>query len=72
MLEIINGAYFAGGLVAATVVWYFVLRNNKKNFSVWMDGTEQYFMDALGKIDGISDEASAKIDELFAEFKKGK
>lgn len=61
---------FAGGIVAATIVWFFVLRNNKKHFNEWMDGTEQYFMEALSKVDGIGEEASAKIDAIFAEFKE--
>lgn len=60
---------FGSGLVVATVVWYFILRNNKNKFNMWIDGTEQYFMEALDKIDGISEEASAKIDAIFAGFK---
>jgi hypothetical protein len=59
-----------GGMVIATIVWYFVLRNNKKNFNAWMDFTETYLADALSKIDGISDEAAAKIDAIFADFKE--
>ena len=60
---------FAGGIVTATIIWYFVLKNNRKHFNEWIDGTEQYFMEALSKIDGISEEASAKIDAIFAGFK---
>ncbi len=67
---LINLACFAGGLVVATIVWYLVLRNNKKKFVEWMDGTEIFFMEALGKIEGISDEAAAKIDALFAKFRE--
>lgn len=65
----VNGVWFCGGLVVSTVVWFFVLRNNKKNFSAWMGSTEAYLMDAIGKIDGISEEAAAKIDAVFANFK---
>ena len=64
-----NLIIFGSGLVVATVVWYFILRNNKNKFNMWIDGTEQYFMEALDKIDGISEEASAKIDAIFAGFK---
>lgn len=67
-----NLLYFGGGVVAATIVWYFVLRNNKKRFAEWMDASEIYFTMALGKIDGLSDEAKAKIEEIIANFKKGK
>ena len=66
----VNGVWFCGGLVAATIVWFFVLRNNKKNFNAWMDSSEAYLMEAIGKIDGIGEEASAKIDAVFANFKE--
>lgn len=61
---------FGGGIITATIIWYFVLKNNKKHFNEWIDGTEQYFMEALSKVDGIGEEASAKIDAIFAEFKQ--
>lgn len=60
---------FGCGMVAATVIWYFVLKNNKRHFNEWIDGTEVYLAAAISKIDGISEEASDKIDEIFAGFK---
>jgi hypothetical protein len=66
----VNGVWFVGGLVVSTVVWFFVLRNNKKRFNEWMSGTEQYLYDALMKMDEIGEDATAKIDELFAKFKE--
>ena len=60
---------FGGGAAAATIIWFFVLRNNKKHFNEWMSSTETYLMGAISKIDGISEEASAKIDAIFAGFK---
>lgn len=60
---------FAGGAVSATVIWFFILRNNKKKFAEWMSAAELYFADALSKIDNLGDEASGKIDEILANFK---
>ena len=67
--KIVNSTWFVGGLFVATVVWFFVLRNNKKHFNEWMGSTEEYLMGAINKIDGISEEASAKINAVFAGFK---
>jgi len=65
----VNSVWFIGGLFVSTVVWFFVLRNNKKRFNEWMSGTEQYLYDALMKMDGLGEDGAAKIDELFSKFK---
>ena len=66
----VNGVWFGGGLVVSTVVWFFVLRNNKKNFAAWMSGTEEYFQNVLVNMDDVGENAAAKIDEFFANMKK--
>lgn len=66
----VNSVWFCSGLVVSTVVWFFVLKNNKKNFAAWMGSTESYLMEAISKIDGVSEEAAAKIDAVFANLKE--
>ena len=60
---------FVVGAIAATAIWFFVLRNNKKKFAGGMDSTEEYFKVALDKVDGISDEAKETIEKILADFK---
>ncbi len=67
---LVNFLCFGGGLVVATIVWYLILRNNRKKFTEWMDTSELYFTQALGKIEGLGDDASEKIEEVLANFRK--
>ncbi len=69
---LINLAYFGGGLAVATIVWYLVLRNNKKKFAEWMATTEGYFTNALSKIENLGDDAGAKIEEILDNFRNVK
>jgi hypothetical protein len=64
-----NLIWFCGGMIAATIIWFFVLRNNKKHFNEWMNSTEDYFLEAIHNIEGLGEEASAKIDALFENLK---
>jgi len=66
----VNSFWFCGGLIVSTVIWFFVLRNNKKRFAEWMSTTEEYLYNSLMKMDEIGEEGAAKIDALFAKFKE--
>ncbi len=69
---LINLLCFGGGLAVATIVWFLILRNNKKKFAEWMSTTEDYFTNALGKLDNLGDDAGDKIEEILDNFRKVK
>ena len=69
-MEII-GAFLAG-LIVATIIWYFVLRNNKGKIQLWLDKPEAYFYNVQQEVGDLGDDLKAKIDEIAAEIKRRK
>jgi hypothetical protein len=61
---------FTVGVVVSTIVWYFVLRNNKKKIQLWLETPEQYFNQIQSQIGDLSDEAKGKMEDIIAEIKR--
>ena len=61
---------FLAGIIVATIVWYFVLRNNKKQIQLWIETPEQYFNQIQTQIGDLSDDAKNKIEDIIAEIKR--
>jgi len=55
---------FIVGMIVATVVWYFVLRNNRKHINEFLDAPEKLFDDIWDDIEDLDDKAKEEFDEL--------
>jgi len=55
---------FVVGMVVATIVWYFVLRNNRKHINEFLDAPEKLFDDIKDDIEELDDKAKEELEEL--------
>jgi hypothetical protein len=60
---------FGLGCVAATVIWYFVIRNNRQHLDSWMAYPEQTWNKIAPELEELSDDVKQKIEDII---KKGK
>lgn len=59
--------FFGGiivGVILATVIWYFVLRNNRKHIDEFLNAPEKLFDDVKDNIGELDDKAKEELAEL--------
>ena len=65
-------AFFSGiliGIIGATVIWYFVLRNNRKKLAEFIDVPEEMWDKVKEEIEEFPDEVKDKLSSLFNKKK---
>ena len=63
---------FLIGLIVATIVWFFVLKNNRKKIQSWLDAPEIFFDNLQEDVGQLSAEAQQKLNDVIAELKSKK
>jgi len=63
---------FVAGLLVATIIWYFVLRNNRNKIQLWLDTPEAYFTNIQNEVGDLGQDLQTKINEIVAEIKRRK
>ena len=63
---------FGFGLVVATVVWYFVLRNNKKLVKLYLDNPDLLLEKIKNEVGDFSADVQEKIQDIIIEIRKKK
>jgi len=61
---------FLAGIVVATIVWYFVLRNNKNKIQLWLSTPEAYFQQVQSEVGTFSADMRKKVEDIVAEIKR--
>jgi len=56
---------FILGAAAATIVWYFVLRNNRKKVNEWLDFPAETWDKIDAELDEFGDDVKDKVNEIF-------
>jgi len=59
---------FLCGILAATVIWYFILRNNRAHIDEFLNAPEKLFDDIWHDIEDLDDKAKEEFDELKAKL----
>jgi len=53
------------GIVAASVIWYFVLRNNRNKLAQFIDVPEAMWEKVKQEVDEFDDDVKDKLQNLF-------
>ena len=56
---------FLAGVVVATIIWYFVLRNNRKNVNQWLDLPAETWDKIDAELDEFGDDVKDKVNQIL-------
>jgi len=56
---------FLAGVVVATIIWYFVLRNNRKNVNQWLDLPAETWDKIDTELDEFGDDVKDKVNQIL-------
>lgn len=55
------------GAAGATVIWFFVLKNNSKKINDFVNNSEAIVKDFVNDLEDLTDEAKAKVEAFLKE-----